>query len=73
MGMGMYIYDILLIFLRIRNISDKVVAKIKTHILCSIPFFSENCAIYEIMWENMVEPDGPQMTTEYGACTFHAG
>ena len=56
----MYIYDnISLIFPRIRNISDQVVAKIKTHILCSISFFSENCAIYEIMWKNMVEPDGP--------------
>jgi len=25
-------------------------------------FFSENHAIYEIMWKNMVEPDRPQMT-----------
>jgi hypothetical protein len=23
--------------------------------------FSENLAICEIMWKNMVEPDGPQM------------
>jgi len=29
------------------------VGKIKTHILCSITFFFENRAIYEIMWENM--------------------
>jgi hypothetical protein len=34
----------------------KVVEKTKTHILCSI-FFSENCAVYEIMWKNMVEPE----------------
>jgi len=25
-------------------------------------FFFESRAIYEIMWENMVEPDRPQMT-----------
>ena len=58
--------------LRIMKISDQVVAKIKTHILCSIPF-SENCAIYEIMWKNIVESDGPQMTIEYGACALHVG
>jgi len=39
-----------------------IVEKIKTHILCSITFFPQNCAIYEIMWENVVEPDRPQMT-----------
>jgi hypothetical protein len=37
------------------------VDKIKTHILCS-KTFSENHAVYEIMWENMEEPDRPQMT-----------
>jgi len=39
----------------------KLVEKIKTHILCSILYFSENCAVFE-MWENMVEPGRPQMT-----------
>jgi hypothetical protein len=43
------------------NISDKVVEKTKVHFLCSITF-SENRAVYEIMWKNMVEPDSPQMT-----------
>ena len=42
----------------------KVVEKIKTHILCSVSFFSENRAVYEIMWENIVEPDRPQMTIQ---------
>jgi len=28
----------------------KVVEKIKTHILCSVFFFFENRALYEIMW-----------------------
>ena len=48
----------------------KVVEKIKTHILCSITvfflflfFFSENRAVYEIMWRNMAQPGKPQMAT----------
>jgi hypothetical protein len=43
-------------------LQTKVVEKIRKHILFLI-FFSENLAIYEIMWKNMVEPDRPQMTT----------
>ena len=39
----------------------KVVENIETHILCFVTF-SENLAIYEIMWKNMVEPERPQMT-----------
>jgi hypothetical protein len=40
----------------------KVVEKIKTHILCSVTFFSsENSAVYEIMWKNIVDSDWPQM------------
>jgi hypothetical protein len=40
----------------------KLVEKIKTHISYSINFFfSENHAVYEIMWKNTVEPDRPQM------------
>ena len=41
----------------------KIVEKIKTHILCSVYFFfPENGAVYVIMWKNIVDPDGPQMT-----------
>jgi len=39
----------------------KVLEKIKTHILCSVIFFPQNCAIYEVMWKNVVEPDKPEM------------
>jgi hypothetical protein len=42
-------------------IQTKFVEKIKTHNLCSITFFSENRAVEEIMWKNMVQPDRPQM------------
>jgi len=41
------------------------VENIKTHVLCSVTsfFFSllENRAVYEVMWKNIVEPDGLQM------------
>ena len=37
-----------------RNISEKVVEKIKTHILCSTYLFVfENLAVYEIMWKSI--------------------
>jgi len=39
----------------------KVVEKIKTHVLCSVTFFFENRAVYEIIWKNIVEPGVPQM------------
>jgi hypothetical protein len=38
-----------------------VVEKIQTYILRSITF-SENRAVCEMMWENMVKPERPQMT-----------
>jgi hypothetical protein len=44
-----------------RNVSYKVVEKIKTHILLSETLF-ENRAFYEIMWKNIVLPGGRQMT-----------
>ena len=40
----------------------KVVEKIKTHILYSVIFFPENCAVYEIMWKNNVQPERAHMT-----------
>jgi hypothetical protein len=56
-----------------RNILDQDVQKIKTHILCSKNFFRKSRAVYEIMSKNMVEPEGPQMTSQYGAYELHAG
>jgi len=44
-----------------RNVQDKIVENNKTHILYSIAF-SENRAVYEIKWKNIVEPDRSQMT-----------
>jgi hypothetical protein len=50
----------------------KDVEKIETHFMLSF-FFSENRAVYEKMSKNMVEPERPQMTIQYGARAFHAG
>jgi hypothetical protein len=44
------------------NTSNIIVEQIKTHIVCSTIFFSENPAVYKIIWEYMLEPDRPQMT-----------
>jgi len=41
---------------RMRNVSENIVEKIKAHILCLISFFG-NRAVYEIMWKNNVQPD----------------
>jgi len=40
----------------------KVVEKIKTHILCSVTFFSKIVPFFEIMWKDIVEWGWPQMT-----------
>ena len=42
------------------------------HLIFNI-FFPENPADYWVMWKNMVQPDRPQMTIQYGACALHAG
>jgi len=49
--------------LRMRAVSDKSYRKNETHFMSNNNFFSENPAVYEIMWKNMVEPEMPQMTT----------
>jgi hypothetical protein len=50
----------------------KFVEKIKkTHSVFN-NFFSENCAVFEIVWKNMVEPERTQMTSQYDAYALHA-
>ena len=60
------------IFLESEIFYAKVVEKIKIHILYSVTF-SENRVFLEIMPKNVVEPEGPQMTSEYGAYALNAG
>jgi len=40
----------------------KVVERIKTLLILGNFFFFKTCAVYEITWKNLVEPDRPQMT-----------
>ena len=58
---------------RMINVADKSCGENKTHVLCSVTFFSENRAVYERMWENMVERGRPEIAIRYGACAFYAG
>jgi hypothetical protein len=49
-----------------RNVSEKVIEEIKTHIFAQRPFFFfffsfENRAACEIMWENIVAQGRPRM------------
>jgi hypothetical protein len=55
------------ILLKMRNFSDKIAEKIKTHYILNNIFFFGNLAVYEIMWKNMLEPGRPQMTIYYSA------
>ena len=48
--------------LELEKFQTKVVEKIKTRILRSITFFFEKCAVYEITWKNIAQPDRPHMT-----------
>jgi len=48
--------------LRMRNVSDKILEKIRTHISCSVIFGFENREFYEIMLKKSVEQGRPQIT-----------
>jgi hypothetical protein len=50
----------------------RVVDKIEAHIFFQY-FFSENYTVYEILSKNLIETEGPQMTSQYGAYALHAG
>ena len=56
-----------------RNISDIGCRENQNTCIIFSSFFSENCATYEIIWKNMVEPDRSQMVIKYGTCPLHDG
>jgi hypothetical protein len=58
--------------LTIRNISNKVVEKIKTHFVFNTSPPPKKFLQF-IRWRNNVEPDRQQMTIKYGLCPFYAG
>jgi len=39
-------------------------------VLLSIIFYIENRAVYEIIWQNIVEIGRSEITKQYGACAF---
>jgi len=59
------------IFLRMGNIQTRLQRKSK-HTFC-VQYFFLNRAFYEIVLKNMVQPERPQETTQYGAFTLCAG
>ena len=61
-----------LILLRMRNVSDKVCRENQNTFHIQHFFFFENCTINETMSKNMVEPEEPQMTSQYGAYALRA-
>ena len=50
------------VLLIMKMLRTKVVETIKTHILCSGTFFSENRTVYGIMWKNILERVSSNMT-----------
>jgi hypothetical protein len=57
------------VLLRMKNISDKFVRKIKSHLMFSIFL---NHAVYEIMWKKYCR-SGQATQREYGVFALHAG
>jgi len=55
--------------LRMRNVSDKSCTEYQnTHFVFSD--FSENRAVYEVKWKNIVDPDRTPVTS-YDTCALH--
>jgi hypothetical protein len=61
-----------LILLGMSNILDKVVEKIKTHILCLVAFFPESRFVYEIISKHEMKPERPEMRIQYRRSALHA-
>jgi hypothetical protein len=49
------------VFLEREKFRTNVEQKIKIHCVFNIVFFSENRAVYDMMWKNAVQPERPQM------------
>ena len=74
MKTGIFLIICLSVFLRMRNVSDESCRENQnTRFVFNNFFFFENRAVYEIMWENTLEPDRSQMTIRRMpiACRIH--
>ena len=56
-----------------RNVLDKSCRENQNIHVTFNHFFPENLTIYEIMSKHLVQPERPQMTSEYGAQAFRTG
>jgi len=56
-----YIYDIFLFLLRIRQVSEKRRRTKSKQAFYDQKLFFENRAVYDVIWKNMVETDRPQI------------
>jgi hypothetical protein len=56
-----------------KNVLDKSFRENQNTHFMSDNFFPENRAVYVKMSKNVVEPEGPHVTSQYGAYTLHAG
>jgi len=61
------------ILLRVRNVSYGSCRENQNWHFRLNNFPKKNCAIYEIMWKNMVEADRPQMPIYCGTYTLYVG
>jgi len=57
------------IFLEL-NFSDKLCRETQVQTSRSMPF-PENCAVYEIMWKNLVEPDATDKNMAHAHCMLY--
>ena len=64
-----YIFVIMsrLVILRVRNVLEKSCREYQ-NTQCSITLFFEVCAVYEIMWKNIIERGRPQTSLWHMAC-----
>jgi len=66
----MYFYDHMSVnFSQIEMFQTKFVEKIKTYFVFS-KLFSENRAVYEVMWKNFVDSDKPHDKTAHAHCVL---
>jgi hypothetical protein len=64
-----FLFISLSVLLRMRNVSNKLCRENQnTHFMFNNVCLFENRAVYEIMWENTVDPDGQQTTIWQSHC-----
>ena len=55
------------------NVLDNLCGDKSKHRFCVQLFSKKKCTVYQIMSKNLVETEGPQMTSQHGVYALHAG